>query len=362
MRFLPIIFSLIMLSSCASFGTHGLRTANTTEILQVSGITTYNEHNINETREDAIYDAKIKAVRRIAELFSDATYKIDGKTEILENLVNSDVDLFIHKYKIKSEGQDRDKYIANLSLYIYTNKVAASVKNAGLVSSLSGPKAGLYVEENPANSGFAKAFTEALSKYSIMTVVPFPSEKIKDASYDSLNSAAAELGAEIFIKAKASAYTVGNALTKEFFPSVADGSVEVIQSPSQKRLSDISRQGSGNDTNKNSALRQAMAALAEKLAKDTAMRVDVQIKSDPVVKLVFTGLNSFEQLETIKADLLKMNFKYLSLDSYSDGKAVFSVATSVKDTQEIASIVLRGESLGVQLGTVSGKEISFIVY
>jgi hypothetical protein len=46
--------------------------------------------------------------------------------------------------------------------------------------------------------------------------------------------------------------------------------------------------------------------------------------------------------------------------NYQKGTAVFSAVTRTQDCQEIASMVLRGDSLGFQLGEVTGKKINFI--
>ena len=358
-----ILFSAaIMFAACSASVRNQTISSDNTEVIAAEGRVFYNDRNINETREKAIYDAKLKAVRRVAELFADALYKAEGKYETFEKLVTEDPDFFIHKYKIKHEGQDRDSYVSQVNLYIYTEKIASAVRSAGLASSVKGPKAAIYIEETPEGTSFQKAFIAALSKDSIMTVELLDKSKIGDGSYDALTAASAEIGAEMFIKAKAKAYLFGGGIGTDFHPSGADGSVEVIQVPSGKRLSDISRQGSGSDSSKDVAMSKAMESLAALLSKDTAARVDPQLKSDPAIKLIFSGLSGIEQAETLKSDLLKMNFKYISLDSYANGRAVFSSITKTQDCQEIASMILRGESLGAQLGEVSGKEINFILY
>ena len=359
-RFVSSLCALMFLTACASADRRNAASPDNTEIILSEGRVEYNERNINETREKAVYDAKLKAVRRAAELFADASYKADGKYEAFEKLVTEDPDFFVKKYKIHKEGQDRDMYFSNAAIYIYPSKIASAVKSAGLNAPVTGPKAALFINETPAGSGFEKAFVKALSKDSVMNIEIIPAEKTGDGSYDALTAASAEIGAEMFIKAKAKAYLFGGAMGTDFHPAAADGSVEVIAVPSGRRLSDISRQGSGNDTTKESALSKAMVSLADVLSRDTAARVDPQLKSDPVVSLVFTGLSGMEQAETVKSDLLKLNFKYLVLSSYEKGTAVFSAVTKTQDCQEIASMVLRGDSLGLQLGEVTGKEITFI--
>lgn len=351
---------VVLFAACTSTGRRNAPSPDNTEIIVAEGRVEYNERNINETREKAVYDAKLKAVRRVAEMFADASYKADGKYEIFEKIVTEDPDFFVKKYKIQKEGQDRDMYFSNAFIYVYPSKIASAVKAAGLNAPVTGPKAALFINETPAGTGFEKAFVKALSRDSIMNIAVLPPEKAGDGSYDSLTSAAAEAGAEMFIKAKANAYLFGGATGTDFHPAAADGSVEVISVPSGKRLSDISRQGSGNDTTKESALSKAMSSLADVLSRDTASRVDPQLKSDPVVTLVFTRLSGMEQAETVKSDLLKLNFKYLVLVNYQKGTAVFSAVTRTQDCQEIASMVLRGDSLGFQLGEVTGKEINFI--
>jgi len=352
----------ISMSSCSAQIRHSQRQQDSVEILEAEGRTEYNERNINETREKAVYDAKINAVRHAAEIFSDADYKSKGKKEALDKIVYEDPDFFIKKYKITSEGQERDSYNINIKVFLYPHKIASSVRAAGLVSPVSGPKAALVIEEKPADSGFSSAFYKDLMKDSIMSLEIMTSDKAGDGSYDSLNAAAADMGAEMYIKAKASAYLLGGGMMSDFSAAAADGSVEVVQVPSGRRLSDISRQGSASDSSKNAALNMAMENLSALLAKDTASRVDPQLKTDPVIKLVFMGLGGLDKAETVKNDLLKMNFKYVSLDSYSAGKAVFSAVTKTQDGQEIASMVLRGDTTGLQLGDVKGKEITFTAY
>ena len=362
LNFIIIAVVFVIFAGCSSSRKRNVNITEVIEPVAAEGRTEYNVRNINETREKAVYDAKLKAVRRAAEIFADVSYKADGKNSLMENLVQEDPDFFIRKYKITSEGQDRNYYFSKVIVYIYPYKIASAVKAAGLVSPVLGPKAALVIDENPEGSGFSQYFEKELSKNSVMNLQSIPKEKIVSGSYDELTAVSAEIGAEMFIRAKAKAYLFAGGLVSDFYPSGADGSVEVIQVPSGKRLSDISRQGSGNDSSKDSSMRKAMESLAEKLAKDTAERVDPQLKTDPVIKLTVSAISGIEKAEAIKSDLLKMNFKYISLDSYSEGTAVFSAVAKTQDTQEIASMILRGDTVGLQLVNAGGKEIVFTAY
>lgn len=362
LKFLLPAFAFAFMLSCTSQIKNANMASDSAEIIEASGQTEYSEININEMREKAVYDAKINALRRIAEMFADPDYKAKGKADILEKIIYDDPEFFIKKYKIISEGQDRDIYTINIRLFMYPHKIASAIRAAGLVSPVKGPKAALIIEDSPASSGFAKYFYRDLSGASVMNLEILPAGKTGDGSYDALTEASSEIGAEMFIRAKANAYLLGGGMMSDFSPSAAEGSVEVIQVPSGKRLSDISRQGSASASSKDASISKAMENLSAILAKDTAAKVDPQIKSDPVMKLIFTGLRGIEKAENIKNDLLKMNFKYVSFDSYSMGKAIFSAVSKTQDTQEIASMVLRGETSGLQLGEAKGKEIVFTMY
>jgi len=362
-RFMAIaVFSLSVIS-CSSTGRKIQSFQDSEEPVFVEGVVRYNDKNVNETRERAVYEVKLQAVRRVAELFADDSYKSDGKYDVMEELVEEDPDFFIRKYKIQAEGLDRDNYFLKANVYLFPNKIASAVRAKGLVKPVSGPKAALFIEETPAKTGFARKFAENMEKNSIMSVEIMPAEKNGDGSFETLMAAAADINAEMYIKVKAKSYLINTGpLATDFFPASAEGSAEVVQLPLGRRLSDISRQGTASSKSKDESVSKAMESLASILAKDTSARVDPQLQSDPLIKLIFTRLSGLEQVENLKKDMLKHNFKYISLDSYASGKAVFSAVTKTQDTQEIASMILKGDTVGIQLKEASGKEIEFTAY
>lgn len=348
-----------VLCACSSVSKEKKSNMNSVEALRVEGITEYNENNINESREGAVYDAKLKALRIVADLFASDYRSDPAKYDVFQNLVTEDPDRFIRKFRIISEGEHGNTYKSDVEVMIYTSKVAAAVKNAGLVSSVQGPKAALFVYDTPKNGDFEQYLVQALSKDSVMNVVVLKPEDAGTGTYEELNAAAAKVDAEMYIKATADAKFFGGAMNTGFYPYSADGHLEVVEVPSGKRFCDISRQGSSNESSKDASLKKSMLALAEKLSKDAAVRVDPQLKTPPVVSLYFENLQGFEAVDTMKNYLSGLNFKHLSLESFNGGVAMFNVVPSTNDNQELASIVLRMDSMGLQISGITGKEIRF---
>lgn len=351
----------LALCACAHDPVRGRAAEAGPEVIVAEGTADYNVRNIAASRAAAVQDAQRNAVRKVAELFADEASGAGGRTPA-DALAAAPLQNFVRKNKIISEGAEGTSYAVTLRVWVYPGKVAAALRGPNPAASRGGPRAVLVAREIPEGTVFSKAFKAALSRRSVMAVEDLPAGAVKaDADDAALMAAASAAGADMLLKVSASAYLSGGGLNTGFYPSAADAAVKVFEVSSGKQLLDLSRQGSAVDSSQAASFSKALVSAAELLAQETATRVDRQLKTDPVVSLKVTGVSGLEMLERLKGEFSRLDLKKIVLESYSSGEAVFAAVPRRLDPQELASAVLRGDSLGLELQGASPKEITFFI-
>jgi hypothetical protein len=269
---------------------------------------------------------------------------------------------YLLRHKIISEGAEGASYRVSIRAWVLVGKIAADMR--GL--SLSGAKddrlrAALVARETPEGSAFASAFSAALSRRSVMEIgdFAFTKNKAQTDSDDVLLSAASAAGADVLLAASASAYAYGAGLNTGFYPSRADASVKIYEVKSGKLLLELSRQGSAIDSSQGASFLKALATAGEQLALEAAAKADRLLKPEAVIRIKISGLDGFETLEKLKSQLLRLDLKKLRLEKYVNGEAVFAAVPRRPDPQELASAILRGDAIGLELEGASPQEVLF---
>lgn len=333
------------------------------ELLSVEGAADLDARDLSASRGKAVLDAKKKAVLRAAELYMDETSIVEKRAVLEGGLVNN-FPLYVARYELMSEGQDGPYYRVRLKVWIYNAKIASALRGLNLSgSAASGPRAAL-VSKGQDDADFVSAFKGAFAKRSAISITEYPFTKdaaLVSGPEDQLLSAASAAGANLVMAVTASAAQSGSGLNTGFYPSRAKASVKVYEVSSGKVLLDLSNQAEAIDSSQQASLSKALASAGELLAQETAVKAARLLKQDVSVKLKFYGLDGLETLEKLKAQLTRLDVKALRLESYSSGIAVFEVVPYRPDPQELASAVLRGDSLGMELEGTGPQEAAFLI-
>ncbi|HNW45202.1 MAG TPA: hypothetical protein PKI19_11905 [Elusimicrobiales bacterium] len=355
----PYLIPILFFCACAHAPAPNYSMAQP-EILTAEGLAPFNVKDLAASRTAAVLDAQRTALKRAAELYMDDVSRAEDYAAFeagpLKNPQN-----YLLKHKILSEGAEGSSYRVSLKTWVLTNKLAAALRGAGSGAPEGGLSAALVARETPEGSAFAAAYSAALSRRSIIRIAdyPFTRNKAPADSDEALLSAAAAAGADVLLTASASAYASGAGLNTGFYPSRADGSVKVYDVRSGKLLLELSRQGSAIDSSQAAAFSKALATAGELLAQETALKADRLLKPDAVIRIKVYGLNGLETLEKLKSQLQRLDLKKLRLEKYSNGEAVFVAVPRRPDPQELASAVLRGDTIGLELEAASPQEVLF---
>jgi len=330
------------------------------EAVTAEGSADFDSRDLAISRERAGMEAEKAAVRRVAELFMDETSMAENYSRLDSGLL-ANAGLYVAKHKIIYESRDGDSYRVREKVWVYHSRVAADLRGSLPRPSAAGTSAALAFRGAPAPA-FLKAFKEAFVKRSVLSIKDFPFTRagaVPAGPDNLLLSAAASSGADLLFSASASASASGSGLSTGFYPSTAEASVRVYDAKSGKLLFNLSSQANAVDSSETASFEKALAAAGELLAHETAVKTDRLVKPESLIRLKVAGLDGFETLEKLKAELLGFGLKGLRLDSYSDGTAYFDVIPLRPDPQEFASFVLKGDSLGLQLDGVAAREVSF---
>lgn len=357
LRLLPAVLALC---ACAH-APAGNRAASQPEIVSAEGLAAHNVKDLAASRTAAVLDAQKNALKRAAELYMDDISRAENYAAFEAGPLKNP-QKYLLKHKVISEGPEGPSYRVGLRAWVLTGKLAADIR--GL--SASGPRedklrAALVSREAPEGAAFAAAFSDALSRRSVLEIADFPFAKNRAQadSDETLLAAAAAAGADVLLSASASAYAYGAGLNTGFYPSRADASVKVYEVKSGRLLLELSRQGSAIDSSQGASFSKALATAGEQLAQETALKADRLLKPDAVIRIKVYGLDGLETLEKLKSQLQRLDLKKLRLETYSNGTAVFVAVPRRSDPQELASAVLRGDAIGLELEGASPQELLF---
>ncbi len=331
------------------------------EPLTADGSAAFDERNPGVSRELAALDAEKNALRRTAGLFMDEASAADNYPALEIGLLKTP-QLYVAKRKVISEGQDGASYRVRAKVWVYHDKIASALRGMNLAGTDAAATVAAFVQRGPADKTFSAAFREAFSRRSAITIKDFPFASdagLLSGPDQPVLDAADDAGADLLFSVSASAVPSGAGLNTGFYPSRAEASLKILDVKTGRELLSLSSQANAIDSSEAASFAKAMASAGELLAAEAAGKADRLLKQDTAVKLRFLGLDGLETLEKLKAQLLRTDLKGLRLVSYSDGAAVFSAVPRQPDPQEFASVILRGDSLGLQLEGVAGQEVVF---
>ena len=266
------------------------------------------------------------------------------------------------KYKIVSEGPDGAYYRVRLKVWVNNGKISSALRGLNLSGKAAGGARAALVRKGQGDDSFAAAFKDAFSRRSAVTIEEFPFAK--DAALlagprEALLAAASAAGADLVLEAAASASASGAGMNTGFYPARAEAWLKVYEAASGKELFALSSQGDAIDSSQQASFNKALASAGELLAQQAAARAERSFKTDAPLMLRFNRLDGLETLEKLKDQLSRLDVKSLRLESYSDGTAFFEVVPRRPDPQELASAVLRGDAMGLELDGTGPQEVVF---
>jgi hypothetical protein len=331
------------------------------EAMTAEGSADFYVRDLAASRARAVQDAERNAVSRAAALYMDETAQAEQQRALEEGLLRN-AQVYVARYKTLSEGQDGATYRVKLTVWVYLGRVYSDLKGLKLLNTAAaGPRAALVQRGTPAPA-FAEAFRAAFARRSAVSIEDFVFAKDPAAGTgpeSAMLDAAALSGADLLIAVSASAAASGAGIGAGFYPSKADASARIYDAATGRQLADLSAQADGIDSTQAGSFAKALASAGELLAQQAAAKADRAAKPDVALKLRFVGLDGVDTLEKLKAQLSRLDAKGLRLESYSGGEAVFQLVPRSPDAQELASSVLRGDSLGLQLEGTGAQEAAF---
>ncbi len=354
--------AVLLLGACAHAPAPNAQKA-APEMLQSDGTADFDARDISASRNRAVLDAERAAVARVAELYIDETAKAE-KYSALENGILRNPQLYVAKRKILSEGRDGASYHVRVRTWIYHARIASELRGLNLSGAAAAAPRAAFVLRGAAAPAFSAAFREAFARRSQIKIEDFPFTRDGAAASlpePALLAAASSSGADLLFLVSASASASGAGLNTGFYPSRSEASVKVYDASSGNSLLDLSSQANAIDSSEAASFSKALASAGELLAQQTAAKADRLLKPEASLNLKVRNIESIETLEKLKAQLLKLDVKSLRLESYDNGEALFEVSPRSPDSQEFASAVLRGDSLGLELEGTNAQEVIFSI-
>lgn len=352
--------ALLLAAGCAHAPAPGAYKADP-EPLSAEGAGALDERDLGATRERAALAAEREAVRLAAELFLDETAAAE-KGAVLEAGLLKTPRLYVAKRKIISEGRDGDGYRVGVRAWVYHDRIAAALRQLNLAGPGALAPAAALALRGQADKGFARAFREAFARRSsvLLKDYPFASDQALLAGPDdALVSAAAAAGADLLFCVSASAAPSGAGFSTGLHPSRSEASLKAYEASTGRELLSLSSQGNAIEATEAASQAKALAAAAELLGQEAGGRADRLAKSAAPVRIKIYGVRGLEGAAALKAQLQRLDAEGVRLESYSEGTAVFLALPRRPDPQELASSVLRGDSLGLELEAAGPGEIAF---
>lgn len=363
--FVKIMFAVLLAgaAACAHAPAPGAFKA-APEPLTAEGSAPFDARDPGASRERAGLDAQRNAVRRAAELFMDETARAENYGVLEIGLLRT-AQLYTAKSRVLSEGQDGSSFRVRAKVWVYHDKIASALRGMNLAGSAAAAVTAAFAAPGQADKAFASAFREAFARRSPIAIKDFPftsDEALMAGPEPRLLEAAAAAGADLLFYASASAASSGAGLSTGFYPSRAEAALKIYDVKTGLEVLALSSQANAIDSSIAASFSKSLASAGELLAQAAAGRTDRLAKRDLPVKVKVLGLGGLEELEKLKAQLLRLDLKGLRLESYSDGAAVFTAVPRRPDPQEFASTVLRGDSLGLELDGVGAQEAVFSLH
>ena len=331
------------------------------EAISAEGSADLNPSDLGASRSAAVQDAQRAAVRRAAELYMDDTARAENYAA-LENGPLKDFRSYVSKHKVLSEGQDGAFYRAGVRVWVYHDRLASVLRALKLGGGADGSVSAAFAQKGAPSQPFSKAFRDAFSRRSAAVIKDYPfaaEQALASGPAEPLLAAASAAGADLLIRASASASAAASGVNTGFYPSRADASAEIYDAASGKLLLELSMQASAVDSSEQASFAKALASAGELLGQEAASRSARMMKADAVIKIRINGVGGLEVLEKIRAQLQRVDLKKLRLEKYVSGSAVFAAVPQRADSQELASAVLRGDSFGLELEGAGPQEIVF---
>lgn len=332
------------------------------EVSVAEGAAVYNDKDLAATRAAAVDEASRRALEAAAELFADPGL-LASKREAFERSVLGSQALFVKKRAVLSESRLGGNYRARVKVHFYSEKLAAALRELGVSPGLkSGVTAALAVSEPGAEAGrapAARAFSEVFASKSGIALSPLPAEKT--GSREDALRAAGEAGARLLFFGRASAdKAMPSGAAAGFAPSKAEVRLSILDAASGRSLGEVSASATAMDSTQELSLEKALAAAGELAGRDAAGRAAALSGLDYRITVRFLGVTGVERARKLKDALSRVRgLKAFALEAFGEGEVVFGVSPQRPDAQELASAILRDNSLPLELEQASQFDIVF---
>jgi hypothetical protein len=335
------------------------------EIVDAEGMAPYNAQDIPGSRAAALAAAQRQAVELVVGVYVNAKTRVD-KAVAIQNNIMANVQGYVKKYQILSEGKSGDYYKVRIRALVSTDKLREDLDSLGALKApgVGNPRVGFlmqeWVGEKESKSGDAtRALTQALINKGFQ-VVALPVSVPTDADPIDIARSLNRNKVELIINGLGRAQSLGYG--KEFggmHSYRASVSFRVIEVGSGQVLTTVSETASGLEATPELAASKSLAKAAE-LAGNDLGNLPEDLAKRSLVTMKVTGLTSFEKLSELQKSLITIpGVKDLYLRSFNQtsGEANLEMHLDGISPQEVANDSVKIGGTGWSIYQVEGPTI-----
>ncbi len=363
--FIFLITTSFLIAGCSSSKSQLQKAAAPEdEIVEAEGLAPYNT-DVSIAKAAALAAAQRSALEMVVGVYVNAKTRVD-KAVAVENQILSNVQGYVKRYHILSEGKSGDMYKVRIRALVSTKKLRQDLDSLGLLRApaIGNPRTMIVLhewigEKQIRNGEASRALAQGLINKGFQVVTG--SSKI-DPDDDPVEIArsVSRKQADLVVAGLARAQSLELEKKMGGMSSYrAAVSLRVIEVGSGQILATVSQQASGMEGTAEIAGGKALAKAAEMAAGDLSALPE-EIAKRSLVTMKITGIKSFEKLATVQTTLSSMQgVKDVFLRSFSqaDGDANLEFHVDGVSPQEAAAQVVKAGGSDWSIYQVEGRTI-----
>jgi hypothetical protein len=341
--------------------------------IRAEGMAVINNNRIDIAHDKALDSALRSAVEKVVGVMISSSSEVENFQLKMDRIL-SESKGFINTYKIISEKRQEDQFVIVIEADVGRERLKDRLEAINLIiARKSKPRIMLLFTEKDQKDAIAEA---AMSRYFIgkgfklIDGQLIRKEKAGNHALDpkSVSRMAGQYGAEIVmiggVEAATSSFNVGGI---EMYSNKVTVSVKVINGDTGEVITTDSKGGSGpgmkGDIKK--ITEEAAEKLAHQMMEEVLEKWSAELVNTVTVKLIVSGLNSYEDLQQFK-DLLSTDvkgFKEMHQRAYQRGEAELDVemkGNSQSLADDLAVMTLKQRKVNILGITANKVEAGFV--
>lgn len=335
------------------------------EIVEAEGIAPFKGDDLPGTRSASLAAAQRSAVELVVGVYVSAKTRVE-KAVAIEQHILTQVQGYVKKYDILSEGRQGDWYKTRIRALVSTHAIHDQLESLGVLRqpAVGSPRVALLLQETIGekrdDKGYAKrTLTQGLLNRGFQ-VVELPSSVNREEDPADIARSLSRGVAELLIAGSAQAQSLGyNKQLGGFSSYRASVLFRVLEAGTGEVITTVSKIASGLEATPEMAAAKALENAAQEAVPEFSSLPEELAKRSHV-SLTINGLTSFEALAKFQKALLSqpgVKDQFLRSFSQSSGVAELDVQTQGISPQELADqcVKIGGETWSVY--QVSGRSI-----